>query len=150
MASDVTLVRFDVDESVVRWALSTLPGVKPVPADDGANADAGDATDDPAESDGGLLNRIDGRRIALVAGVILCLGLLGIALVRFVKRRGNDTGDGDVPSNDEGEKSVSAEGCKANDSGTRSYPVDVAPVVGMAFLAVAALVVRQFRSSDEH
>lgn len=103
------------------------------------------------------------RRKALVGvASLLGLGLVAVALYLLVRRfRGDSDGDGgardegdgpDVPgglpivgdSSDEDE----ADAGETDDAG-RSPPIEVSPVVGMAFLVAVAGVVRRVRARDE-
>ena len=113
------------------------------------------------EEKSGLLERLRSKRALLVGGVVTVLGVVGAAAVWFLKFRGDGGSD---QSDERGRRSTGRAGetaaaesrrdaterePHAEDSDSRSYPVDAAPIIGMAFLAVAAIVLRRVQSGRE-
>lgn len=110
------------------------------------------------EENGGWRDRLTDKRTLLVGGAVAALGVVGAAAVWFLKFRGDGSPDRSggqehrsrVRSGDTGESESARDGTErephADDAESRSYPVDPAPVIGMAFLAVATLVLRHVQS----
>ena len=120
------------------------------------------APTDEDESDGGWRDRLSGKRVAIAAGLVLALGVVGVAAVWFLKKRGKTDGkeadegrwSGSQPSDSEATATESgpdrsSDRRASDDTDSRSYPVDVSPLVGIGFLSVVALVLRRYRSSDD-
>lgn len=206
MPSDVTILRFDLDEATVRRVLSAIPGVTPLPPEDESETDAdGDraparGADAASPSSGASPERTDHpgtaseprpdparagwspwpgapsagdeedqgwsrRRKALVgAGLVLGLGLIAVALYVLVRRfRGDSDGDGGARNGGGGPdepgglpsfgdltgESEDDEDAEADADDARSPPIEVSPVVGMAFLVAVAGVVRRFRAGAD-
>lgn len=96
------------------------------------------------EGDGGLLDRLRDKRTLLIGGIVAVFGVLGATAVWFLKFRG----DGNRAEADSGPDRSEREP-HADDADSRSYPVDAAPVIGMAFLAVATVILRRVRGGGE-
>lgn len=124
--------------------------------------------DGPGE-DEGLVAGFSTKQVLLAVGAVLGLGVIGVGIVWFFKRRGDEPSGaddeepvrartrGDRPdagaSEPDAEREAAAadagDGESADDEESRSYPMDPSPVVGMAFLVVGTLVFRHFRSGEE-
>lgn len=86
-----------------------------------------------------------GKRALVAVALVTGLGLLGVAVVRTLRRRRDDESDtdGDAPdggADDAGEQA---------DDVSRASTFDASPIVGMSILAVLAVVVRYLRSRGE-
>ncbi|PSP93762.1 hypothetical protein BRC91_09230 [Halobacteriales archaeon QS_4_62_28] len=174
MTDDLTVLRLDVDSEAMRTLLEAIPGVEPADLEPLAETDdgddeagesppstertgprvgetpppgAGDPTTEAEGSDAGGRNR---RRIALVGAIsVTALAVVGAVLYR---RRGRDRGidfdfddrDG-LPVGDGGGTDGGSETETAT-SERLSSKIDVAPILGMALLAVAAVVVRRLQA----
>lgn len=132
----------------------------------GATGDRGPSTPWPGapgdseqtEDEGGLFARLGGKRVLLAVGLVLGLGVIGVAVVWFLRRRGDEESDAPAEGTPGADRHRTVAADVPGDSGTddesaadadsRSYPVDPSPVVGMAFLALGALALRHFRSSE--
>lgn len=114
------------------------------------------------EEDGGWRDRLTDKRTLLVGGTAVVLGVVGAVAVWYLKLRGADddgsSGGGETTRNrgrtdagpiDDVEADEPADEPHADDSESRSYPVDFAPVIGMAFLALGSLVLRHVQSRSE-
>lgn len=114
------------------------------------------------DEDEGMLHRLGGRKVLIAVGLVLGLGVVGVAVFWWRSRRGSAD---DVVATDEGRgtdlepgypgdqaseagPAESAAGSPADESESRSYPMDVAPVVGMAFLAAVTVLLRRFRRRE--
>lgn len=112
----------------------------------------GAPVDEPDE--GGLLDRLRDKRTLLIAGGVAVLGVVSAAAVWYLKLRGSDAGQRAGRRSRTRGASDDAAGAgpaadserepPADDEESRSYPVDAAPVIGMAFLAVSAVLLRRF------
>lgn len=119
------------------------------------------APSDEEEESGGIVDRLREHRL-LIAGGALAVAVAGAVAAWFLKFRDGDeperTGGsassrprgrtGESAPSDAG-RNASAREPPADDSESRSYPVDAAPVIGIAFLAVASIVLRRVRSRSE-
>lgn len=104
----------------------------------------GAPTDEADGEDEGLLARLREKKL-LIGGVVAALGVVSAAAVWFLKFRDGD-GGGDVAGSGSraGRRDENPEEPHADDADSREYPVDAAPVIGMAFLAVATVLLRRF------
>lgn len=113
------------------------------------------------DADGGLLDRLRERRALLIGGAVAVVGAVGAAAVWYLKFRGSDDADRDAVRGsgvgDQAGETRETAGTStgrgreppADDEDSRSYPVDVAPVVGMAFLALATVLLRRVGGRDD-
>lgn len=109
----------------------------------------GAPTDEPDEEDGGIVARIVEKKL-LVGAVAAALGLGSAVAVWFLKFR-DGSGEEEFTSGGSGAagRDPTPDEPHADDSESRDYPVDAAPVVGMAFLAVATVLLRRFGGQRE-
>lgn len=112
----------------------------------------GAPTDEP--DDGGLLDRLRSKRALLAGAAVALLGAVSAAAVWYLKFRGDDGGSGGQDHRGRVRAGGADSGAAdrephADDSDSRSYPVDASPVIGMAFLAIGTVVLRRFRGGDE-
>jgi hypothetical protein len=93
------------------------------------------------EGPGGVVDRLRENKL-LVGGAVALVGVISAAAVWFLKfRNGGDGADRGRPSDhDQPEREP-----HADDVESTSYPVDAAPVIGIAFLAVATVALRRLR-----
>ncbi|SFS01573.1 hypothetical protein SAMN05216559_2517 [Halomicrobium zhouii] len=109
----------------------------------------GAPTDEPDDEDGGTVARMLEKKL-LIGGVATALGVVGAVAVWFLKFR--DSGGADEFTSDRRGatgQDPTPDDPHADDEDSRDYPVDVAPVVGMAFLAVATVILRRFDADRE-
>jgi len=113
----------------------------------------GAPTDEPDDEDEGIVARVREKKL-LIGGIAAGLGVVGAVAVWFLKFRDGDGGGGPVGDDvaRSGSSGVSRDPTPdephADDADSRDYPVDAAPVVGMAFLAVATVLLRRFGGAD--
>lgn len=159
----------ETDETTTGSAGGDSPGQGPFGESDGGPSRwTGPSTPWPGapgdedEADaGGWRARLPGTRSLLVGGGVLLLGAVGAAAVWYLKLRGSDdlsATDGDTAawsgeaSDEEVDRSPDddpATAPSADEEESRSYPVDFAPLVGMAFLAVGSLLLEFLQSESE-
>ncbi|MFB6307775.1 MAG: hypothetical protein ABEH35_00455 [Haloarculaceae archaeon] len=179
MSRDVTVFGFEVDIETVRYVAEELFGVSPsdVPTDeqiDDEGRDDEDRRDDVATSTDGsdALSRSEGhdedggsdsggwtRRLLLAVGLIGTLGLVGLAVVWYLRRRGGDDEhsdaaetaveepDAEIASEEPADGSSTERPAGESESEEPPAP-DFSPYIGMVFLAVSAAVVRWLRGES--
>ena len=113
------------------------------------------------EEGGGWRDRLTDKRTLLVGGAVALVGVVGAVAVWFLKFRGDGGSDAGSAQKSESrarpvetthadsEPDSAEREPPADDSESRSYPVDPAPVVGITFLAVATIVLRYVQSRSE-
>lgn len=119
------------------------------------------------EPSGGLRGRLSSRRVLLAVGLVLSLGVVGVAVLWLTKGRGSRDGlagleeDGDerapaagsregTASEDRDSSDGDRQSADDGDEGAeRSYPIDRKAVGGIAFLVTGTVLLRYLRSSDD-
>ncbi|MCU4801122.1 hypothetical protein OB920_12145 [Halobacteria archaeon HArc-gm2] len=109
----------------------------------------GAPTDEPDDEDGGLVSRIMEKKL-LIGGIAAALGVVGAVAVWFLKFR-ESGGEDEFTNSGRGatDQDPTPDEPHADDEASRDYPVDVAPVVGMTFLAVATVLLQRFDGERE-
>lgn len=108
----------------------------------------GAPTGEPDEDDG-IVARLKEKKL-LIGGVAAALGVVSGVAVWFLKFRddssGGDAAGGGRPR---ARRDPTPDEPHADDAYSRDYPVNAAPVIGMAFLAVATVLLRRFGGERE-